>query len=283
MIGGIIISQYNISVHYLLKRIVSAMANNTTANKVEIEWNYTPPSYFEEQIVLERKGYSIEINDGHITARMSADVFDSRPGFRDSLMQELSDYFLGAQSIRRQAFEIHGGAINRVWPDGRRDTTIVVQSVVMRMTAGHVDLVYTDREGVVHDTRRDRIDVTKSLAELSARHAATDRTARKMLDSFDAAVRDPENELVHLYEVWEALKQEFRGEANARNALGISNRVRSTLTRLANDEPLNQGRHRGRHAGSLRDATAEELDEARAIARDMLASYLKYLDEQQHE
>lgn len=264
--------------------MVIAMANNTTETKIEIEWNYTPPSYFEERIVLERKGYSIEIEDGHITARMSADVFDSQPDLRDSLTQELNDYFLGAQPIRRQPFEIHNGAINRVWPDGRRDTTIVVQSAVMKMTGGHVDLVHTDHEGVVHDTRQDRIDTTKSLAELSARHAATDRTTRKMLDSFDAAVRDPENELVHLYEVWEALTQEFRGESNARNTLGISNHVRSRLGRLANDKPLNQGRHRGRHAGSLRDASTDELDEARAIARDMLASYLRYLDEQhQHK
>jgi len=191
----------------------------------------------------------------------------------------LNYYFLGAQLIRRQAFEIHGGAIIRIWPDGRKDTTIVAQTAVMKMTTWLADLVYTDQEGRVHDTRRDRIDTTKSLAERSARHAATDRTARKMLDSFDAAVRDPENELVHLYEVWDALKQKFQGESAARHALGISRSVRSKLGRLADDEPLNQGRHRGQHAGSLRDATVEELDEARAIARDMLASYLKYLDE----
>jgi hypothetical protein len=254
------------------------MAYSTTETKIEIEWNYTPPSYFEEQIICERKGYSIKIEDGHITARMNADVFDSQPGFRDSLTQKLNNYFLGAQLIRRQAFEIHGGAINRVWPDGRRDTTLVVQSAVHKHTVENVDLVSTDDEGVVHDTRRDRIDTTKNLSELSARYAATNRTARKMLYSFDAAVRDPENELVYLYEVWEALQTKFGGEKKTQNALGILRSDRSRLMHLANE--LNQGRHRGSHAGSLRNATTDELDEARAIAGNMIKSYLNYLDQQ---
>jgi hypothetical protein len=257
------------------------MPYSTTEIKIEIEWNYTPPSYFEEQIIWLREGYFLEIDGGHITARMNAEVFDSQPGFRDSLTQKLKDYFLGAQLIRRQAFEIHCGAINRVGPDGRRDTTLVVQSAVHRYTTENIDLVSTDEESVVHDTRRDRIDTTKNLAELSARHAATDRTACKMLYSFDAAVRDPENELVYLYEVWEALQTKFQGEKKARKALGISRSTRSRLTQLANNEPLNQGRHRGSHACSLRNITTDELDEARAIARDMIALYLNYLNQQQ--
>jgi len=228
------------------------MANSTTEIKIEIEWNYTPTSYFEEQIIWEREGYSIEIKDGHITARMNADVFDSQPGFRDSLTRTLKYYFLGAQLIRQQAFEIHsGGAINRMWPDGRRDTALVIQSAEQIITAENVDLVSQDDKGVVHDTRRDRIDTTKNLAELSARHSTTDRTARKMLHSFDAAVRDPENELVYLYEVWDALQTKFRGEKNARKALGICRSARSRLTHLANNEPLNQGRHRGSQVDNL--------------------------------
>lgn len=259
------------------------MENNAIDNKIEIEWSYSPANYFEEQINLERENYSIEISDGHITAKMRADVFDSQPGLRDSLSQELKDYFLGAQPFRRQSFDIRGGAIIRIWPDGRRDTTLVIQSAVHMQTAGHIDLVYTDQKGVVHDTRRDRIKATKSVAELSARHAGSNLTARKLLDSFDAAVRDPKNELIHLYEVWDALQKEFRGKEKAQSTLGISVHERSRFGRLANIEPLNQGRHRGQHAGSLRDATSEELDEAREIARHMLASYLEHLDKKQRE
>ena len=118
---------------------------------------------------------------------MTADVFDSQPSLSDALTQELNNYFLGAQPIRRQPFEIKEGAIVRVGPDGRKNTTIVVGTAVMKITGGQVDLVYTDQQGRVHDTRRDRIDATKTLAEASVRCAATDQTARKMLESFDAA------------------------------------------------------------------------------------------------
>lgn len=256
--------------------------NNLAPNEtIELRWDYTPRSYFEEPVVLEREGYSIEISEGHITAKMTADVFDSQPGLRDSLTRWLIDYFLGAQLIRRQPFEIKEGAIVRLAPDGRKNTIIVVGAAVLNVTAGRVDLVHTDQEGRVRDTRRDRIDTTKTLADASVRHVYSDQTARKILESYDAAVRDPDNELVHLYEIWDALQKRFGDEEAAKDALGISTTARSRLGQLANHEPLNQGRHRGKHAGSLRDATAEELGDARAIAQSMISSFLKYLDKQQ--
>lgn len=254
-------------------------SKKATEESIELEWHYAPQSYLEEGVVLQRDGYSIEINAGRITAKMTPDVFDSQPGLRDSLTQQLNDYFLGTQLIRRQPFEIKEGAIVRIGPDGRKNITIVLGTAVMRITGGQGDLVSTDQHGKVHDTRRDRIHATKTLAEASVRYAATDQTARKMLESFNMAVRDPDNELVHLFEVWEALPKKFGNEIAAKNALGITTAARSRLGVLANDEPLNQGRHRGRHVGSLRNATAEELNEARSIAGDMIASYLKYLDQ----
>ena len=118
----------------------------------------------------------------------------------------------------------------------------------------------------------------KNRAQVWLRHAS-DPTGRRMLDSFDASIRYPGNELVYLYEIWDALQTNFRGDNKARRTLGISKSDRSRLTNLANIEPLNQGRHRGRHAGNLRDATASELDETRKIAVEMIEKYLKYLDE----
>ena len=256
------------------------MSKNTTEQYIKIEWNYKPPSYFEEKLILEREGYSIGISEGSITAHMTANFFDSSQNMLDSLTMELHNYFLGAQVVRRQAFEISGGPITRRMPDGRKHTTIALSTAVMKYSSWPVDLAYIDSQGRAHDTRRDRIDIMKKLADSSARYASTDQTLRKMLESFDAAVRDPGNELVHLYEVWEALSQKFQGESAVKDALGISNNARSKLGRLANDEPLNQGRHRGRYVGSLRDATIEELGEARAIARDLIVSYSNYLDKE---
>lgn len=145
------------------------------------------------------------------------------------------------------------------------------------------DLIYTDNKGVVHNTRQNRIDSTRKLAELSARYASTDNTARKILDSYYKSLKEPENELIYLYEIWDALKVAYGDQKKARKVLGIKDSDRRKLTNLSNSEPLNQGRHRGEFAGKLRDATSEELENAREIATTMLVSYLEYLDEQQNK
>lgn len=91
-----------------------------------------------------------------------------------------------------------------------------------------------------------------------------------------ASVKDPDNELVHLYEIGDALAKKF-GDA-VRAKLGITRAQWSRFGRLANNEPLRQGRHRGKNAGNLRDATEGELQEARGIARTMIEAYLQFLE-----
>ena len=247
--------------------------------KIECEWSYTPPDYFEERIVWNRENCVVDIADGRILAKMNADFFDANIGLRDLLTQELNNYFRGALPIRRRAFEIHAGSINRIWPDGRRDTTLEVQPGFHTITGMNVDLIHTSANGkVIHDSRRSRIEATKTLAELASRYAPADPTVGRILDSFDAAVRYPGSVFVYLYEIWEALQTKFRGDKKARRALSIQKKTRSRLTNFANKEPLNQGRHRGKFAGKLRNATADELNEAWTIARDMFEKYLSYLD-----
>ena len=88
---------------------------------------------------------------------------------------------------------------------------------------------------------------------------------------------DPDDELVHLYEIRDALSTKFGSEKAARNALKISYDNWSRFGQLCNDEPLRQGRHRGKKY-EARDATNAELSEARRIAQAMIEGYLRYLD-----
>jgi hypothetical protein len=91
------------------------------------------------------------------------------------------------------------------------------------------------------------------LAEFVEKYRAKDAVLASLLRGYHAAVRDPDNELVHLFEIREALTTRFEGETEARSVLGISSRSRSRFGRLANVEPLRQGRHRGKAEGPLRD------------------------------
>ena len=77
-----------------------------------------------------------------------------------------------------------------------------------------------------------------------------------------ASVRDPANELVYLYEIRDALSVKFGSDRGARIALAITSSQWSRLGQLCNDEPLRQGRHRGKTRVALRDASEDELFEA---------------------
>jgi len=246
---------------------------------VILEWTFTPKDYFEDEIRIERSDYEMIIKDGLTEARISPEVYDKEHKMRDSLHQNLNDRFLGVQLLTHRPYTLSKASMFRLHPDGRKDVTVFPESCVMTITAGNVDIVVKDKDGnVVSDSRRDRVEKKKELAELAETYSS-DPVAASLLASYKAAVNDPDNELVHLYEIRDALSKLFLGEKQARTLLRLSASEWSRLGQLANSEPLKQGRHRGKNAGELRDATEEELTEARKIARNFVEAYLVYLDE----
>jgi hypothetical protein len=164
-------------------------------------------------------------------------------------------------------------------PDGRKDYLMGGETGRFACSGSTADFRVTDRNGnIFNDSKRDRIEKKKSFAELVASHHATDTLLASLLQSYNASVRDPNNELVHLYEIRDALSTKFRGENATRKALSMSASRWSRFGQLCNDEPLRQGRHRGKTGGVLRDATEDELTEARGIAQAMIDGYLQYLE-----
>lgn len=245
-----------------------------TETKVEIKWAYTPADFLEEKISLERDGYSIEIENGQILAQMTESHFTAQPGIREMIAAELDTYFLGLNLSRRKPFGIQGGTLIRIFPDGHRDITIVMQEGIHVQVAVSADVVIVDNDGrVIRDLRRDRIEAAKRIAQLSVKHSGNP-TVRKILASYYNSVKDPGNELVYLYEIWEALMRELGKKAD--KAIGVQSQCRKRLEKLA-CKNLIQGRHRGRFL-RLRDATPEELNEARAIAQDMITRFLAHLE-----
>lgn len=105
---------------------------------------------------------------------------------------------------------------------------------------------------------------------------------KSLLNSYKAAVKDPDNELVHLYEIRDALHRKFGNDKAALSTLekfGLTRNNWKDFGNLANKASLRQGRHRGQNDGALCDATDDELFNARRIARTMIEAYLRYLDE----
>jgi len=246
---------------------------------VVLEWTFSPPDYFEDPIHVTRDDYVMTIADGKVEARIDSSVYDRDPSRRQILHGALNDRFLGVQLLNHRAYQLSASTMTRLHPDGRRDIYMELEPAHLKLSGGIVDFRITDKAGnVLRDSRQERIERKRILAELVEIYRAKDTLLALLLRSYNAAVKDADNELVHLYEIRDALAKQYGGEAGALSSLGISASDWSRLGQLANSEPLRQGRHRGKTGVALRDATEGELTEARAIARKMIEAHLNYLE-----
>ncbi|TWT39824.1 hypothetical protein KOR42_51520 [Thalassoglobus neptunius] len=106
-----------------------------------------------------------------------------------------------------------------------------------------------------------------------------------LIQSYEGALLHPDDEIVYLYEIRDALSKRFGGEKRMIAKLeidggGPSDFKWTNFKELANAQPIKQGRHRGNHHGCLRDATQSELSNARNFALHLIRSYLHYLNQQ---
>lgn len=252
---------------------------NEREDVVVLEWKFSPLDYFEESIQINRDDYVMSIDKGTVEARIRPEVYDKDQNMRDKLTAALNDRFLGVQLFSHKTYELSKASMYRLHPDGRRDVTMFLEPGVLKVTGKGIDFTLNDKDGnVIRDSKRERIQKKQEFAELAEKYRQRNTLVASMLQSYNNAVNDPDNELVHLYEIRESLAKQFGGESAALNILGIGRNQWRLLGKLANDEPLRQGRHRGKNPGVLRNATDEELSTARSIARDLAWAYLNYLD-----
>ncbi len=247
--------------------------------KARMIWHFTPSDFLEDTFRDNYEGVKITIEDGRVIAEMERATYEARPELAETLRRYIESLFEGVRLQSHNDFEIRGGVVEMDRENGARDVVVRVGTAVARGVGGEVDINVRDAEGnVVVDTQRDRIESKWRFARLVASKRGTDETFDAMIESYSHAVKDPENELVHLYEVRDALVSRFGNSQRAMNALGISKSKWSMLGRLANDEPLKQGRHRGKTRSDHRDATKEELTRARSIAREMIERYASWIE-----
>lgn len=245
----------------------------------QFEWTFSPSDYFEEEITVARDGYTLTIEVGKATATIDSVTYNADPSIFERIEQSLRDRLLAVQLLSHRPYDLSKSTRTRLHDDGQLDIYIECEPAVSRVIATVGSIVITDCDGnVIVDTKRDRLQKNRDLAQLISRHREADETVTGMLRSYDAAVQDPQNELVHLYEIRDALVARFGGKYDAIKALGIAEQDWQRLGQLCNIEPLRQGRHRGEMGTTLRDATEAELTEARSISRAFLEAYLLYLD-----
>jgi hypothetical protein len=247
----------------------------TGITRTVLEWTYQPKSFFEEKTNLYHDEGFIEIGEGTARGEFGADRFDQGEAFSNSAHDILNATFLMQQILVHQPYILGKPALSRVHPDGKRDVSIFVESVVMVMSVGTVDMIVRDANGnITSDSKAERLGKQARIRAHVARILPHDITMKRMLQSFRNAIEDRDNLLIHLYEIRETLSTEFSGEKAAREALRVSSGDWSKFGRLANDEPLLEGRHRGKHA-ALRKANQDETVWALEFSQRLIEEYVQ--------
>ena len=255
---------------------------DTREDIVLLEWEFSPSDYFEEEFTLTYDDCQLVIKEGKIEARIDPIVYNQKDKMRNSLYEFLNNRFSGVELYSHKPYKLSETSETRVYADGRKDVTIYAKVSMISISSLTVDTIISDKNGkIISDSKRDRIQKKQEFAQLIGDFSSSDSVATSLVRSYKAAVSDADNELVHLYEIRDALSKYFRGEKEALKELNLQKSDWSDLGRLANYEPLIQGRHRGQSVGGLRSATEKELDNARNIAKKFVEAYFIYLKKKQ--
>lgn len=251
----------------------------STVVEVQSEWKYTPESYIEEPIQISGEGFELSISDGVALAKINPSFYEENPEIGETLTGLIESRLLAVQIMSHGDFTLSKPSRSDLREDGSKNIFLEVDPIVIKMSVGTVDLVIRDKDGnIVSDSKRDRLKKQKWFAETVNKHRDVDSTLDQMLKSYQNAVKDPDNELVHLYEIRDALPIRFGNRKNAIKHLGLTNKEWKIIGDLANNRPLKEGRHRGKSAGALRPAEKNELEKARKAVANLVEKYLIYLE-----
>jgi len=248
-------------------------------DRITIQWTFDPPDFFsEDPRSIEHEGAHILIHNGRVTATLDAKVFDSDQTISHRLDTYIGKLFNGTSLQAHRAFTLSPPcSLRREYADGRQDATVFATVADAALSFEHIDIRITDSAGnVVVDTRAERQNARWQAGLEFAHDHVQDDALDAMLASYASALADPDNELIHLYEILETLVSKFGSGSEVQEVLGICPGDWSRFGYLANRQ-LRQARHRGFHYSNLRDATPAELEEARRIAARMMLAYSNYL------
>jgi hypothetical protein len=244
-------------------------------NRTELEWIYRPGDFFETRCDFTGDGYSLRIDAGQALATLHTPIDPVPTQLEEKIADHVKILLLARQLQVHRVYEAEGPRIS-YYQDGRKRVSLQLTSNTLNMTGG-VDVVQTDESGrVVRDTRLERIALEQHDLQRLIEKARQVPTVRAVLESYGQGVADPKNELVHLYEVREALATHFGSELNARTVLAISKAKWQRIGDFANNQPFEQGRHRGKHP-NRRSATDEELGEARQLVSSWIRDFVRAL------
>jgi hypothetical protein len=243
--------------------------------KTELQWTFSPAAFFEVPYRRETDDYVLAADDGvvRVTLHKPCKPIDAK--LQSLITKEVEALFRLRQLHVHRPLRLKVGNVYHYHSNGTKSVLTGASEAIS--FSGQLDTVHRDASGVaVHDSKAERIKEDIKSIESFLPKIAGSESLKSLLESYNFALADPTNELVHLYEIRDALSKHYDGGAEARQKLRLAEGEWKRLGYLANKAPLKEGRHRGEHS-ELRHATAAELNEARKIARSLIEAFANHL------
>lgn len=242
--------------------------------KLALEWTYTPEDFFEQEIEIDSEEYSVKIGMGSIRTVLLKSI-ESEEYF-NKIQEEMCDVFKSVQLENHSIFELSNYIIVNIKPDGTETKNIITNINLTFKTA--VEYTISNANGIsIVDSVENRKNKKLLLAKNTSEYCKKDQVFKNIVGSFSNSISDNENCFFHLYEILDSLTKTFGSVKRTQKILGITALKWNRLGKLSNYEPLIEGRHRGKNIGFLRNATIQELKEAREISKGIILLYLEYL------
>lgn len=248
--------------------------------RVEVVWEFKPLGYFKEPFTQTVLRHSLNFEEEKVWSHLPPETEISRGGTIDELTDRLRSIYKLVEVETRRKVEVPEPQIVRRLCSGRANYVLRVEGGSVTVIGTGARLYTGTPEEIERKKAKERARRLR-MAEQGASLGHDDPLLQRALTSFHTALRDAANEFIHLYDIREALKTFFGGDKETRDALGITKAEWNEFGKISNDEPIRQGRHRGKHYDVLRDATDDERLRARKFIRLLIGKYIGWLEVQE--
>jgi hypothetical protein len=240
--------------------------------KIILRIQYNPADFFEFPFEYSNSNYTISFDNGTAEVTFSKPLVNLPEDLQTEIIKRVDTILSGRMISKHEIYELGPTSISTHYLDGKITTSHKIQgkASILKLRAYAPDIVLKDSTGkIIRDTKAERQNEQKEFLNLIANASGKHPILDKLIGSYKSAISDPADELVHLYEIIDALKSHFRSKEKAIAKLNLSEKKWDRLFCLSNNEPLKEGRHRGSKQ-NLRQASDDELTEAREIAQNII-------------
>jgi hypothetical protein len=244
--------------------------------KTELRWGYLPHDAFASEETLVIAQGALTLVEGTAVLVLHTPIDPVPAHVVEQARDAVHAILLSSLLRNRTPCRLNESVTTHQVSDAGVSSNIVTGTGALVVTSATVaaSIEIRDKFGVVI-SNSGQLQRQATHDSLSAMYPKVLRspTLRALLQSYGRSIEDVDNEFVHLYEINDALIKQFGSLALAAAAFpGAACNLR-TLGKLANFLPLEQGRHRGSHAGNLRPATVGELEDIRTAALALITGF----------